>query len=126
MRFGGARENLRSGFLSGLGWCISLHGSFALLRQLFLTLFFGFGVLLLHDLNGFEVLLNILVLAAFDRAVRWMNCVAEFLLEKGVDAKNRVFVALRLHHIAHDQRAYVAAILKVAGVDGVLANFIEN
>src|ERR1700732_4864731 len=126
MGFRGARENLRSGFLDGLSWCISLYGSLALLRQLFLPLVFGFDVLFLHDLNGFEVLLNILVLAAFDGAVRRMNGVAEVLLEKGVDAKNRVFLPLRLHHLAHAPRANVAAILEVAGVDGVLANFVEN
>jgi hypothetical protein len=55
-----------------------------------------------------------------------MNGMAEVLLEKRVDAQDRVLVALRLHDITYGQGADIAAILKVAGVDGLCANLIEN
>ena len=76
--------------LSALRGRVCLHAQLLLLRQLFLPLFLGFDVLLLHHLDGFKVLLNVLVLAAFDRAVGLMNGVAKVLLEKRVDAQDRV------------------------------------
>ena len=58
---------------------------------------------LLHELDGVDVLANILVLGGFDSSVGLMHDMAVILLKKRIDAQHRVLVTLRLHHIAHNQ-----------------------
>src|SRR5580658_5622328 len=97
-----------------------------LFGQLTLTFLFRFDCLLLHERDGVEMVFDVLVFAAFHRAVRSMHGAAKVFHENGVDPQHGVLVALRLKHVAHSQRSDVAGILKVPGVERLQPDFIKN
>ena len=54
-----------------------------------------------------------------------MSHVPKILHENGIDTEDRVFVALRLHHIAHGQRAYIRAVFEVPRIWRVFRTFLK-
>ena len=55
-----------------------------------------------------------------------MRDLAEVFDEDCVDAQHGVLVALGLKHVAHRQRAHIAAVFEIARIDGLLPDLVEN
>src|SRR5580704_5553562 len=123
---GGNLSGSRSGrrcsraLTAAIRWLSSLPGRF---EQ---TLLFRFGCLLLHYLDGVEVIFDVLVFTPFHRAVRSVHRVAEIFDEDRIDTQHSVLVTLRLKHVAHSQRSDVSGIFKVSRVESLQSDFIEN
>ena len=97
-----------------------------MLRRPFLFRFFSLGGFLLHQLNRCEAILDVLVLAAFDRAVRLVHAVSNIVHKHSVNSQHGIFVALRLHHVAHGERSNIAAVFEVSRIERLLPHLIED
>ena len=79
-----------------------------------------------HRLDGVQVVLDVLVLAAFDRAVRLVHAVPKIVHKHSVNSQDGIFVALRLHDVAHGQCSNVTAVFEISRVERFQAHFVEN
>ena len=55
-----------------------------------------------------------------------MDAVPKVFHEQSINSQNRIFVALRLHHIAHGQCPNISAFLEISRIQRRLPHLVEN
>src|SRR5712671_5026586 len=91
-----------------------------------IPLLLRFACLLLHQFHGFQVVVDVLVLATLDRTVRSMRDAPEIFHKNCINPQNCILVALTLHYVAHGQRPDIPAVLEITRIESMGPHLVDN